>query len=79
MSLMKQYAEDSQDLSLRAIEAAWLPDHIERAVSLSALFRDCGTAALVYHSPAEVAAMFVHTVAETYAAEFMAQQEGQAA
>ena len=43
---------------------------IWKGLSLS---QSCLNAATVYHSPAEVAALFVHTVAETFSAEWMAQ------
>lgn len=73
MSLMKRYADDTEAFTLRAIETAWITDPGARAQALTNLFGDCGTAAAVYHAPAEVAALFVHTVTETYGAEFMAQ------
>jgi len=79
MSLMKQYKEDTEWLTMRAMEAAWLSDPVERAESLSMMFRDCGTLSLAYHSPIEVAAKLTQIVAETYATEFMAQREGKAA
>lgn len=75
MSLMKRYAEDTEAFKLRAIETAWITDDLERALALTELFEDCGNAASVYHSPAEVAALFVHTVAETFSAEWMSQKE----
>ncbi|MEU0159033.1 hypothetical protein ABZ154_09375 [Streptomyces sp. NPDC006261] len=78
MSLMKRYAEDTEHFKLRAIETAWITDDLERALALSDLFEDCGNAATVYHSPAEVAALFVHTVSETYATEWMSQRKATA-
>lgn len=78
MSLMKRYAEDTEALKLRAIETAWITDDLERALALSELFEDCGNAASVYHSPAEVAALFALTVVETFSAEWMSQRKATA-
>lgn len=78
MSLMKRYADDTEALKLRAIETAWIRDEGARAQALSELIEDCGNAASVYHSPAEVAALFVHTVTETYSAEWMSQRKATA-
>ncbi|WP_157875618.1 MULTISPECIES: hypothetical protein [unclassified Streptomyces] len=75
---MKQYADDTADFKLRAIETAWITDDLERALALSELFEDCGNAASVYRSPAEVAALFVHTVVETFSAEWMSQRRATA-
>lgn len=75
MSAMKAFAEDIESLKLRAIGIAWNTDPAYRAMVLSELFDDCGTAASVYADPASVVVLFVNAVSETYAAEFMAQRE----
>ncbi|MFJ3084354.1 hypothetical protein ACIPJG_32000 [Streptomyces halstedii] len=72
---MKQYAEDSQELTMRAAGIAWHPCEMARQVLLTELFADCGTSAIVYADPAAVAALFVHQVAETYAEAFNQQRE----
>lgn len=72
---MKRYAEDKETFMLRAIEAAWLTDPKNRLNALTLLFWDCGLAAKSYAEPAEVAALFVHSVAETFTAERLAQKE----
>lgn len=77
MSLIQRYADDMANLRLRAVGIAWHEDANYRAMALTELFEDCGTAASVYASPGEVAVLFVNAVSETYAAEFMAQRGNQ--
>lgn len=78
MSLMKRYAEDKEALGMRAAMIAWNPDQEERKALRDELWSDCAKAAEIYHSPVEVAVLFVHHVAECYSAAFM-QQKGEAA
>ena len=78
MSLMKRYAEDKEELGMRAAMIAWNPDPEERKALRIELWSDCAKAAEIYHSPVEVAMAFVHHVAECYSAAFM-QQKGETA
>lgn len=75
MSLMKRYADDQRDLNNRARVIAWNPNPETRLTLLDELFGDCAKASLVYHSPAEVTALFVHEVAETYTKARLSQRK----
>lgn len=75
MSRMQRYQDDVQELTTRAVGIAWHPDTFTRWELLTELFGDCGSAAVIYADPAAVAVLFVHAVAEAYAAAFVMQRE----
>lgn len=66
MSLMKRFAEDSEELTRRATEAAWAPTARLRKKALDQVYMDCGTAAKVYADPSRVTKMLIEKSAEAY-------------
>lgn len=75
---MKMFADDCEELSLRAAGIAWNPSPDEKFVLLTQLFKDCGTAAVVYKDPAAVAALLVSSAVKAYAEAFNTQMEATA-
>jgi len=66
MSLMKRYADDIEDLKLRATYAAWEPTTHLRRKAISAVLQDCGTAAKIYADPVTVTQLFVSAVVQEF-------------
>ncbi|WP_371665971.1 hypothetical protein OG306_33120 [Streptomyces sp. NBC_01241] len=75
MSAMKRYADDVQELTLRATGIAWNPYPKERSALFEELYSDCVKAADVYADPVAVSLLLMHEVAEAYAEAFNAQKE----
>lgn len=66
MSLMKRYADDVEDLSLRAAYAAWETTHGLRVLALEALMEDCRTASAMYADPETVQRMLIDAVTDVF-------------
>ena len=66
MSLMKRYAEDTEDLTRRAAQAAWELTAERRKAALDVVFRDCGESARIYANPGYAAKTFVSAVVRAF-------------
>ena len=63
---MKRFADDMDELTYRAMRAAWESTASERMAALTQVFQDCGTAAKVYADPVRVTQLLVSAAVKAF-------------
>jgi hypothetical protein len=63
---MGRFAIDCEELTERAMRAAWLETSTLRMQAVSLVFQDCGVAAEVYANPRLVRQLFVSAVTKAF-------------